>query len=173
MTITVRRVALKDAAAIAQYMAEPAVFGGLLQMPHPSEETWAKRLVDMAALGHADLMLVAELDGAVVASGGLHAFGSHVRRRHVMGLGMSVALAAQGKGVGTALMAALCDYADKWVGLQRVELTVYTDNAVAVRLYQRFGFVIEGMLKGYALRDGRYVDAYAMARLHPAPPVIG
>ena len=94
VTITIRRVALKDAAAIAQYMAEPAVFGGLLQMPHSSEETWAKRLVDMAALGHADLMLVAELDGAVVASGGLHAFGSHVRSRHVMGLGMSVALDA-------------------------------------------------------------------------------
>jgi len=69
-------------------------------------------------------------------------------------------------------MAALCDYADAWVGLQRIELAVYTDNAVAVRLCQRFGFVIEGTLKGFALRDGRYVDAYAMARLHPAPPVI-
>jgi L-phenylalanine/L-methionine N-acetyltransferase len=173
MTITVRRVALKDAAAIAQFMAQPAVFGGLLQLPYPSEEAWAKRLTDMAALGSADLMLVAELDGAVVASAGLHGFGTHVRRRHAMGLGVSVALAAQGKGVGSALMAALCDYADAWVGLQRIELTVYTDNAVAVRLYQRFGFVIEGTLKGFALRDGRYVDAYAMARLHPAPPVIG
>ena len=58
-----------------------------------------------------------------------------------MGLGISVAPAAQGKGVGTALMAALCDYADKWIGAMRIELTVYADNDVALRLYEKFGFV--------------------------------
>ena len=34
-------------------------------------------------------------------------------------------------------------------------------------------FEIEGTYRGYAMRDGRYVDAYAMARLHPDPPQIG
>jgi putative acetyltransferase len=75
--------------------------------------------------------------------------------------------------VATALMAALCDYADRWVGVLRIELTVYTDNAMAIRLYRKFGFELEGTAKGYALRDGTYVDAHAMARLHPNPPRIG
>ena len=126
----------------------------------------------MAGLGNADLMLVVELDGAVVRVPACMR-SAHVRRRHAMGLGMSVTLAAQGQGVGSALMAALCNYADARVGLKRIELTVCTDNARAVRPYQRSGLVIEGILKGYALREGRYVDAYAMARLHRAPPVIG
>jgi L-phenylalanine/L-methionine N-acetyltransferase len=90
-----------------------------------------------------------------------------------MGLGISVAQAAQGQGVGSALMTALCDYADRWLNTLRIELTVYTDNEVALRLYRRFGFEIEGRFKGYAMRDGRYVDAYAMARFHPAPAQIG
>jgi putative acetyltransferase len=103
----------------------------------------------------------------------LHTVGTALRRRHAMMLGISVAKAAQGQGVGSALMAALCDYADRWLGTLRMELTVFTDNEAALALYRKFGFEIEGTLRGYAMRDGRYVDAYAMARFHPSPPVIG
>jgi putative acetyltransferase len=71
----------------------------------------------------------------------------------------------QGKGVGTALLQAAVDLADKWLNLERLELEVYVDNEPAVRLYKKFGFVIEGTLSRFAFRDGRYVDAYAMARL--------
>ena len=44
------------------------------------------------------------------------------------------------------------------------------DDAAAIALYRKFGFEMEGRHRGYALRDGRYVDAFAMARLHPDPP---
>jgi putative acetyltransferase len=170
MTLLIRRVSTKDAAALAQHMSDPAVFGGLLQLPYPSEEAWRQRLTDQTAAANADVMLVAERDGAIVGAAGLMAAGAHARRRHVMGLGISVAPEAQRQGVGRALMAALCDYADRWAGALRIELTVYTDNAAAIRLYRQFGFEIEGTAKAYALRDGAYVDAHAMARLHPNPP---
>jgi len=173
MTLLIRRVSTKDAAALAQHMSDPAVFGGLLQLPYPSEEAWRQRLTDQTAAANADVMLVAERDGAIVGAAGLMAAGAHARRRHVMGLGISVAPEAQRQGVGRALMAALCDYADRWAGALRIELTVYTDNAVAIRLYRQFGFEIEGTAKAYALRDGAYVDAHAMARLHPNPPRLG
>lgn len=71
----------------------------------------------------------------------------------------------QGKGVGSALMQAAVDMADKWLNLLRLELEVYTDNEPAVRLYKKFGFAIEGTLKCFAFRDGGYVDAYTMARV--------
>lgn len=50
------------------------------------------------------------------------------------------------------------------MGFTRLEITVYTDNAPAVALYRKFGFVVEGTARGYALRDGRLVDAFMMAR---------
>ncbi len=62
-------------------------------------------------------------------------------------------------------MQAAVDLADKWLNLERLELDVYTDNEPALRLYQKFGFVIEGTLVRFAFRDGRYADAYMMARL--------
>jgi putative acetyltransferase len=42
---------------------------------------------------------------------------------------------------------------------------VYTDNEPALRLYKKFGFVIEGTLVRFAYRAGQYVDVYVMARL--------
>jgi putative acetyltransferase len=39
------------------------------------------------------------------------------------------------------------------------------DNAVAIALYEKHGFRIEGESPDYALRDGAYVGAYHMARL--------
>ncbi len=173
MTIVVRRASSKDAAAYARIMGDPAVFSGLLQLPYTDEESWRVRLTESTAPGKIDLPLVAELNGEVVGSAGLHPVGPAVRRRHAMTLGLCVAPAAQRQGVGTALMAALCDYADRWLGVLRLELTVYTDNAAAVALYRKFGFEIEGTHRGFALRDGVFVDAYAMARLlHPAPPAM-
>jgi len=172
MTITIRRASPKDAAAYARLMNDPAIFGGLLQMPYTDEETWRTRLTETCAPGKTDLPLAAELNGEVVGSAGLHPVGPSLRRRHAMTLGISVAREAQRQGVGSALMAAMCDYADRWIGALRIELTVYTDNDAALALYRKFGFGIEGTHRGYAMRDGAYVDVFAMARLHPDPPRI-
>jgi L-phenylalanine/L-methionine N-acetyltransferase len=93
-----------------------------------------------------------------------------VQRRHAAGIGLAVARHAQGQGVGTALMSAIVDWADRWAQLLRLELTVYPDNAAAIALYRKFGFELEGTHRAYAIRDGVYIDALAMARLHPNPP---
>lgn len=170
--VTLRRAALADAAALARIMGDPAVFPGLMQLPFTSEEVWQARLADTFAPGKPDLLLVAERDGEVVGSAGLHPVGAALRRRHVLTFGISVAREAQRQGVGSALLAALCDYADRWAGALRIELTVYADNAAAIALYRKFGFQTEGTHRAYALRDGVYVDALAMARLHPSPPTL-
>ena len=69
-------------------------------------------------------------------------------------------------------MSALTQYADNWGHLLRIELTVYTDNDRAIQLYKKLGFQEEGVRRAFALRDGLYVDALAMARLHPKPPQL-
>ena len=169
---TIRRATLSDAAALARIMGDPAVYAGMMQLPFTSEEVWKARLADSYAPGKPDLLLIAERDGEVVGSAGLHPAGLALRRRHVLTLGISVAREAQRQGVGSALMAAMCDYADRWAGALRLELTVYTDNVAAIALYRKFDFEPEGTHRAYALLDGVYVDALAMARLHPKPPAL-
>jgi putative acetyltransferase len=135
----------------------------------PTEAMWRQRLEGFDQADRSDVMLVAELAGRVAGSAGLHP-AQQLRRRHVAMMGISVAPEAQRRGVGRALMQAVCDYADGWAGLLRIELTVFTDNTRAIALYRHFGFRHEGTHRAYALRDGVYADVHAMARLHPRPP---
>jgi putative acetyltransferase len=170
--VLIRRAEPRDAAAFARLMAEPGVYANLMQLPYASEAQWAARLATATPEGSADLRLVAERDGEVVGSLGLHPVENRARRRHAAMLGISIAGAAQGQGVGRALMQAALDYADRWAQVLRIELQVYADNARAIALYRRFGFEHEGTHRAYALRDGAYVDSLSMARLHPDPPTL-
>ena len=113
--------------------------------------------------------VVAVLEGEVVDSAGLTRFAG--RRSHAGTLGMGVDDAHTGKGIGAALLGALLDVAGGWWGLRRVELTVYTDNVPAVRLYEHMGFEREGVHRAYAMRGGVLVNALAMARVRDAPLV--
>ena len=168
--VTVRRITIDDADAFAAMLSDPDVYPHLLQMPFGSGEHWRARLAGNATPGSADLLLVAVSDdGALVGGAGLHPVGASPRRRHAMSLGMQVQPAWRRRGVGSLLLKSLCDYADNWLGVLRLELEVYTDNAKAQALYRRFGFVEEGVHRCHALRDGVYVDSLSMARLNPAP----
>jgi L-phenylalanine/L-methionine N-acetyltransferase len=163
--IVIRRGEVEDAEAIRATFATPRAMAGTLQLPYPTTEMWRKRIGESAV---DDYFLVAEVNGRVVGNLGLHVVSRSPRRRHAAGLGMSVHDDWQRCGVGTALMAAAIDVADNWLGYRRLELTVYTDNVAAIALYRKFGFELEGTHKEFAFRNGRYVDAFAMARLRPA-----
>lgn len=165
----VRKARVADAEAFARMMSDPEIYPHLLQMPYGDADLWRQRLTEMCAPGKGDLLLVAEVDGEVVGAAGLHSTGPSPRRRHAMGMGIQVQPQWQGRGVGTLLMQSLCDYADRWLGLSRLELNVYTDNLRAQGLYRRFGFVDEGVHRAYAMRDGEYADSLSMARLRPKP----
>jgi len=162
MTIVIRRAEPGDYEAVRSVFAGANAIWGTLQLPFPSAEQWRKRLAEP---GEGLFSLVACAETEVIGQLGLHTFPHSPRRRHVGQLGMAVRDDWQGKGAGTALMQAAVDLADKCLNLERLELDVYTDNGPAVRLYKKFGFVIEGTLVRFAFRDGRYVDAYMMARL--------
>jgi putative acetyltransferase len=69
--------------------------------------------------------------------------------------------------VGTVLLGAALDLADRWLQLRRLELQVYADNAAGIALYARHGFVEEGRHRDFAFRDGAFVDAISLARLRP------
>ncbi|TNJ24942.1 GNAT family N-acetyltransferase [Aeromonas sobria] len=159
MSITIRHAEPADAPALRDLYALPNAQAGTLQLPYPAPDVWRKRLENTQAIS-----LVAEVDGELVGHFVLEAESSP-RRKHVAGIAMGVRDDWAGKGVGSALMAAAMDLADNWLNLHRIELTVYADNAAALALYRKFGFVEEGRARDYAFRQGRYVDALYMARV--------
>ena len=165
MEIVVRRAEPEDYEAFWRIYQDESAYSGTLQLPFPSREAWRKRLAEPV---EGDFTFAAVVGSEVVGNAGLHHF-PRQRRAHAMHLGMAVRSDFQSKGVGTALMKAMVDLADGWLNVTRLELTVYTDNARAIALYKKFGFVVEGTHRAYALRDGRYADAHFMARIRAKP----
>jgi L-phenylalanine/L-methionine N-acetyltransferase len=162
MDVVVRRAEPGDHEAIARSFADESAYSGTLQLPMPSVEMWRKRMAEPAE-GH--YVFVACSGTEVVGHAGLHPAANSPRRSHAMMLGMAVPSAWQGKGVGKALMQTLCDFADGWLNVTRLELTVFADNERAIALYKKFGFEIEGTHRSYALRAGKYADTYSMGRV--------
>jgi putative acetyltransferase len=164
-----RRASIADAERLTRLMGQPEVLRNTLQLPLPNSEIWRKRL-EAQVVDPLQIHIVAVHGEELVGSAGLHPVTGSLRTRHVAGLGMCVAPAWWGRGVGSELMRRLLEWADNWAGLLRIELGVFSDNARAIALYRKFGFEHEGTQRAWALRDGAYTDSLMMARLHPNPP---
>ncbi|ROS01790.1 RimJ/RimL family protein N-acetyltransferase [Sinobacterium caligoides] len=111
-------------------------------------------------------MFVAE-DGQQICGLCILQGGSLNRNKHVASLVIGVEKAYWRSGVGSLLMDTILSIAEA-AAITRLELTVHSTNARAVKLYQRFGFVIEGERRGSINLEGTRVDEYYMARLSPA-----
>ncbi|MGY5775490.1 GNAT family N-acetyltransferase [Rhizobium sp. LEGMi135b] len=158
--VTIRAIRPSDAEAITAIANLPGFRAGTLRLPFQSvEETqqWLDKQDSNAT------RLVAEVEGKVVGNAGMQRLAGG--RIHSGYIGMGVHDDFTGCGIGSALLGALVDTADNWLAIKRLELTVYVDNARAIALYEKFGFETEGRLRAFGFRNGKYVDAFTMARL--------
>ena len=158
--LIIRAAEMKDCEGLAALVNLPGYRHGTLRTPFHSSE-WMRKRLENVQPGFTEI--VAEQEGMIVGKANLQRFEG--RRQHVGTIGIGVHDDFQGKGIGSALLAALVDTADNWLALTRLELVVNADNAPAIRLYEKAGFEREGLFKAYAFRNGAYVDAIAMARV--------
>lgn len=165
--VVIRSAEPTDAAGVSALLGLPGTFEGTLQLP---DVPIASRLEFLQRPEPGACRLVAVAAGGVVGWAALHNVQASLRRSHVRLLGIAIAPAWQGRGLGRTLMHRLLHWADRWGAVLRIELQVHADNERAIALYRSLGFVEEGRHRAYALKDGRYVDSLSMARLHPSPP---
>lgn len=121
-----------------------------------TEAQLRKRWADKAATGYDYYFTLRTLDddrlvGYIGLSGILWNHGA-------AWLEMAVAPGEQGRGFGGDGLAAALRFAFGELNLRRVQLTVFSDNARAIALYEKMGFQREGAHREFLLRDGRPQD---------------
>lgn len=84
---------------------------------------------------------------------------SGVKERHKGHVfGMYVMPETRGRGVGARLLRALLEKACEMEGLERINLTVVSDNVCAKKLYEAAGFRLYGTERKSLKSAGRYFD---------------
>ena len=86
------------------------------------------------------------------------------RKKHCMNLAIAILQEYTGKGYGTKLMNTIEEYAIN-NGITRLELEVSKKNKVAISLYQKKGFEVEGIKRNAFLVNGKYEDELLMAKI--------
>jgi ribosomal protein S18 acetylase RimI-like enzyme len=81
---------------------------------------------------------------------------------HVGVLGMGVLAPYRGRGLGERLARETIARALQ-AGLEKVELAVFASNNVALHLYRKLGFAVEGVRVRARKLDGEYDDELVMA----------
>jgi len=123
-------------------------------------ERW-RRILAVGGDLHNDLIVVAETDGRVVGHGRM--FTTSGTSAHVADLGMALIAEYRNQGIGTRMIAYLLDWA-RYEGLHKVTLGVFASNQQAIHVYEKFGFIVEGVLREQHRIAGQYVDEILMAR---------
>ena len=115
-----------------------------------------------------DLFSVVELASGELAGGDLAgaallwAIDSHNRSAH---LGLSLRPSFRGRGLGTDVVLALCEYGFTVRGLHRLQVDTLASNAAMISGAVRAGFAQEGTLRGAGWVNGEFVDEVILGLL--------
>ena len=151
-----------DGRALAHLFAEVRKEGRWLittpgAISEPSEAFWISELIR----GEEHLALVAEAGGEIVGNV-LVSVDRGRATEHIGVLSICIALDWRDVGIGTELVAGAQTWARER-GLRKVSLGVFPDNERAIAVYERRGFVREGLRRQQYRSGDEYRDEVLMA----------
>lgn len=109
-----------------------------------------------------EIEIIAVVDGKIAGTAGIDAVGNKYKTKHRAEFGIGIAKEFWGLGLGRALTGACIECA-KEAGYTQLELDVVSDNASAISLYKKVGFVeYERNPKGFNSRISGYQELIYM-----------
>ncbi len=119
-------------------------------------------IVDNAVDGD-DLCFLA-VDGNEIIGYIIAQIGNVRRTKHSAYIVVGIRKKYRNRGIGTELFKKLNEWAEE-KNIVRLELTVICNNEIALNLYKKNGFEIEGIKRKSMYIDGEYVDEYYMSKI--------
>ena len=161
---TIRDAQVEDAVKLAAAEREIAkIPGRLASRPHElKDEAFQEKIIALSK-SETGKYIVIESNGAIVGHGLLDPFKLEVTA-HAVDLTIAIHEGHQGKGLGKALLSHLIDWAKSNPRIEKIMLHVRSSNESAISLYEKMGFIVEGVrVKQIKLGPNSYLDNIAMA----------
>ena len=158
--------------ALGAMLSDPDVMR-FTRVPEPTPADFPQQWLATYEAGRRDgtRAAFAALDGDGRLVGLALAFGIDLKEGEAE-LGYIVAPEARGRGVGTAILRALTDWAFAATPVDRIRLVVDVENPASLRVAAGAGYAREGVMRSVHFKNGRRIDAVLLSRLRsdPAPP---
>jgi RimJ/RimL family protein N-acetyltransferase len=170
--LRLRRARFADAAFLAALATDPAVEPFISAMA-PREPSELRRAIERS------LDEPAEQGRFLIEVGGNRPAGAlafelvHRRSRSAHLFGVAVTPELQGRGLGAAASRLMAEHLIRDLGYHRVQLECYGFNQRAVHMFERAGFVREGVKRKAYWRHGGWADGVLLALIEDdlgAPP---
>lgn len=166
--VALRATTTEDLPLLAEWWNDPEVAlfqqARIVQQPRPRVQelisTWAHN-DSPHAVGYS---VIRVHDGELAGHISLHGLTVPAR---IATLGIVLGPPAQGHGLGEEAVRLMLRLAFDEMGARKVELTVFSFNDRAIRLYEKLGFPLEGRRRESVLHRGRFHDELAMGLLEP------
>lgn len=160
--VLVRQTVDADLPAITAIYGEAVRAGaGSFELQAPDVVEMTRRWQNRVTKGYPHI--VATSDGLVIGYAYISRHRTSRAYRFLVEDSIYVASAAQGSGVGRALLAELIRLCERSSFTQMIAL-IADENAPSVRLHEHFAFRQIGVIEGSAFKGGRWIDTLLMQR---------
>jgi RimJ/RimL family protein N-acetyltransferase len=156
--VRLREMRMEDARLYTKWLntadMTERLLGGAMPLTIEQERAWIE--ANAGRQGDRCNFAVETLDGALIGSCGYSSL--DLRNQRCM-VGWFIGDAAmRGRGYGADMIETLLRVCFEVVGVRKVRLEVFEFNENAIRLYERLGFVLEGVFRKEMFCRGRFWD---------------
>src|ERR1700730_12505084 len=164
--IHLSEIRASDRSACVEHFREKEIYDRTLRIPYPYTEKDFDEF--MAVVGKRRQEQGNRVGWAIRSRedyfiGGLGFDGLVIGKSHRAEIGYWLAKPYWGKGIMTAVVRNVCEFALAKFGLVKIEAHVFADNVASSRVLAKCGFHQEGYVRKHYLKEGNYLDARLFA----------
>lgn len=156
----IRNVHINDFVDISKIRKMPGVIEYILALDSESPEKIKNKI--KAIQDANEIWKVVEINGTVIAVAILNKLSG--KRSHCANISIMVNPNFHSMGIGSALMNKLLEYCNNIFKIKKIELSVFSSNKKAIKLYEKYGFSIEGIKRQSIFVNEKFEDEIFMAK---------
>lgn len=166
-SIYLTQIKKEDKPSLIKYINDKDIYNNTLKIPYPYTEQNADEWIDCVeylkietgVLKHWAIKNNYELIGGI----GFH--NKYGTNSHKDEIGYWLAKPFRNKGIMTGVIKNICSLGFNDFKLLRIEATVFSSNISSQKVLGKAGFIKEGLLKNFYLKDEKLINAYVYSLL--------
>lgn len=149
-----------DEKSLIENINDKSIYRYTCSIPHPYTKKHAREFINLVKQKRKDeIHLSIDLDGKIVGGIGLIKI-----KKHRAEIGYWLGKNYWNKGIISEAIRLVSDFGFNKLKLKRIQALVFPQNKASSRVLEKNGYKLEGVLKKYAMKDGKVLNDLLYAK---------